>query len=184
MSAFSFTPPASALLQLIQQRAAHKVFFHCFVPRTADVFNRFQLEFGKTVFECGSNFFVTHTVVIFRQKTLRRFAVQVFQIIFGGIRRAFGFGIFVQPGNGKFGEDGDFRDDDIVVIRAIFLADTVHFRFEGDEHIADFALYKAGGRAASAGIKDFDVAEDVFQEVVLFGFAYYEIGRASCRERV
>ena len=120
----------SALLQLIQQCAAREVFFHRLVPRAADVFNRFQLEFGKTVFECGGDFFITHAVVILRQKTLRRFAVQVFQIIFGGIRCAFGLGVFVQPGNGKFSEDRDFRDDDIVVVCTVFLADAVHFRFE------------------------------------------------------
>ena len=60
----------------------------------------------------------------------------------------------------------------------------MHFRFEGDEHIADFALYKAGGGAASAGIEDFDVAEDVFQEVVLFGFAFECVLRVAKRPEI
>ena len=155
------------------------MFFHHLLPRAADVFHGFQLHGGEAVFVFGLHFFVAHAVVVFGEQALCRFAVEVLQVGFGGVGAAVGVGVFVQPRYREFGNDGGFRHDDFVVCRAVFLADAVHFGFEGNQHVADFALDEAGGRAASAGIEDGDVREEVFEESVLFGFGFEGVLRVA-----
>ena len=80
---------------------------------------------------------------------------------------------------GNSERNGDFRHDDFVIVRAVFLADAVHFGFKGNQHVANLALDETGGRPPPAGIEDGDVREEVFEESVLFGFGFEGVLRVA-----
>ena len=140
---------------------------------------------GEELYRCkllgvfGGDFGVTRAVVVFAGEGLAFGGVQVFEIGGGDFAGAAFVDDLVDNADRRFGKDGDRRRDQIELVGAEFLERQIGFVFPGDQHVANAALDKGGGRAAGAGIQHLDVGEQLFDEIPGAG-----LGAARLLERV
>ena len=144
--------------------------FHHFRPGAKFVFHAEQLGLREFVFQFVHDFRVIYAVVIVGDDSLRLRAVEPVQVGFCCFFRTVGLHIFIDPRHREFRQNVGFRNHHFKALRFILFADVVHFRLEADQHIAQAALGKSGGRATTASIEHFNVFQELGHKLFGFGF--------------
>ena len=147
---------------LIEYATIREMRFLCPLPATKHFINRHQFRRRELLRELRSDFEIARAIAMFRGDCLTFGGVNKFKIHLSDFARAAFIDNLVNHAHRRLGEDRQRWRDQLKSVRTELLDRKIGFVFPCDEHVANAALNKGGGRAARARVKHFYVVKNRF----------------------
>ena len=128
-----------------------------------------QLQFRELVSIFLRHIRIARAVEVLRRNLLAFRRVEILQVRFRHLARAFFIHHFVDHRDGRLSQNRLTRGHDFKLVFAQFVGRQQRFVFPGNQHIADAAFYEGIGRTTRAGVQHFHVFIQRLDEFLGFG---------------